>query len=74
MNLPEYQHYYSNSAGNFALHKSYLAQAKSKKNVPTALESISKQSIALRNQCVAQLGCYSAVLVFGASGVRKKLN
>lgn len=55
-----------------ALHKSYLAEkAKSKKNAPSALIRISKQSIVLRNQCVAKLGC-SAALVFSASGVRRR--
>lgn len=61
----------------FALHKSDLAaKAKSKKNAPSALISISKQSIVLRNQCVAQLGLiFSGPCVgcfWGKGGKKKK--
>lgn len=73
MNLPEHQHCERQLCRKFALHKSCLAvKAKSEKNAPSALISISKQSIVLRNQCVTQLGWYSVVLVLDASGLRKK--
>lgn len=46
-------------------------KSEEQENAPSALISISKPSTVLKNQCDTQLGWYSAVLLLGASGVRK---